>query len=269
MQKKIFSWVMILAALSLIISVSMMTTSASGTNRIGMNSNYNYFIWPNQVPGGCPLALSTDYGYITFTGRWADYSNADTWYPSWGSDGNLYSPYTDGSCGGVSAGSPNPGQAQIVGDDPLNLDVYPSAVTASNGGGGSNGYGRYPSASLMYNNIWYYGTYLLSGPDYSTSIPHGDWPVLEPFVGFRYSTNNGVNWTDTTNPNNCLFENYHYSLASGSNNEDLIGAPHMVDFGKNLQYAPTDPSTGRKYAYMVAHGADAGGDRGPERLDHG
>lgn len=258
MLKRAFLLAMLIVALLLIVSIPMMTISAAGTNRIGMNGNYNYFIWPNQVPTGCPLSLSSDYTYITFTGRWADYSNADTWYPSWGSDGNLYSPFTDGSCGGVSAGSPNPGQAQIVGDDPLNLDVYPSAVTNSNGGGGTNGYGRYPSASLMYNNIWYYGTYLLTGPDNSLSIPHWDWPVLEPFVGFRYSTNNGVSWTDNTNPNNCLFENYHYSLASGSNNEDLIGAPHMVDFGKNLQYAPTDPSTGRKYAYMVAHGADAG-----------
>jgi hypothetical protein len=33
---------------------------------------------------------------VAFTGRHAEYTGADTWYPSWANDGNLYSPWPDG-----------------------------------------------------------------------------------------------------------------------------------------------------------------------------
>lgn len=103
--------------------------------------------------------------------------SADTWYPSWGADGNLYSPWTDGSVYdddtgtktasgsgrrlqdeasepiSASSGSLNPrgftttGQAIIVGDDPFALNItkvktFPSSPWPYQG--------RYPCGSLFY-----------------------------------------------------------------------------------------------------------------------
>lgn len=56
---------------------------------VGLNS------WANQVP----VEDSQEIVDIAFTGQHAEYTHADTWYPSWASDGNLYSPWTDGSIG--------------------------------------------------------------------------------------------------------------------------------------------------------------------------
>jgi len=52
-------------------------------------------IWPNTPPHDCPFPQSTHLPDLAFTGRYANYTNADTWYPSWASDGALYSPWTD------------------------------------------------------------------------------------------------------------------------------------------------------------------------------
>ena len=38
--------------------------------------------------------------------------------------------------------------------------------------GGISFTGRYPCAMLMYNDIWYYGTYLLEQEDHSWYVPH-------------------------------------------------------------------------------------------------
>ena len=35
----------------------------------------------------------------------AAYGGADTWYPTWAADGNLYTPFTDGVVNDVRAGS--------------------------------------------------------------------------------------------------------------------------------------------------------------------
>src|SRR5580700_2864612 len=149
-------------------------------------------IWPSRPPRDCPFGPSSIITGIEFTGRYAAYENADTWFPSWASDGNLYSPFTDGTVGGVEANSggllANTGQAKIVGDDPLQLRVVPLGVHASSPWPYG---GRYPSASLVHDGIWYYGTYCLDQKD-----PHLNWDVLGPFVGFRISRDFGVSWTD-------------------------------------------------------------------------
>jgi hypothetical protein len=61
--------------------------------------------WPSQPPPGCPFPRSESLRGIAFTGRHAEYTQADTWYPSWASDGNLYSPWTDGKVNGISSTS--------------------------------------------------------------------------------------------------------------------------------------------------------------------
>src|SRR5512147_190601 len=62
-------------------------------------------IWPSQPPPGCPFKPSDSLRGIGFTGRHAEYTGADTWYPSWASDGNLYSPWTDGNVNGLGSNS--------------------------------------------------------------------------------------------------------------------------------------------------------------------
>ena len=61
----------------------------------------NGFAWKSEVPDDCPFEQSQTLTAISFTGRHSDYRCGDTWYPSWASDGNLYSPWTDGKTDGI------------------------------------------------------------------------------------------------------------------------------------------------------------------------
>ena len=190
---------------------------------------------------------------IEFTGRHADYVHADTWYPSWASDDNLYSPWTDGSVNGLGSQSSGKrattGSAQIMGDDPLHLTVTNQGVYASDP---SPYAGRYPCGSLVFNGVWYYGTYCLhpegtvrhEGTDYN-------WPWLGPFVGFRYSTDFGKTWTQTP----CTPARPLFGESALRGEPVKIGSPHFVDFGRNMEHSPDGK------AYLVAHGAHDGAHR--------
>lgn len=221
------------------------------------------FVWKSESPADCPFKASSEITGIRFTGVHSDYHFADTWYPTWAADGNLYSPFTDGSVwddGSNSDGftftnndgmgvyhtalrKATTGQAVLIGDDPLNLTVKSLGTVAAD----PYPYGgRYPCGSLVKGGIWYYGTYCLS--------PHGmtrfgdtvyNWPWLGPLVGFRISRDFGKTWTETTNtPAKPLF------WESGMWGYPVkIGSPHFVDFGKDMEYSPDGK------AYLVAHGA--------------
>lgn len=212
-----------------------------------------YRLWPSPVPEGCPFPKSETLVGVGFTGRHAEYTHADTWYPSWASDGNLYSPWTDGNVNGLDSSSAGErattGCAAILGDDPLHLAVTQQAVYAS---APAPFQSRYPCGSLVYNGVWYYGTYCLGG---GGMTPRGgvtyNWPWLGAFVGFRTSTDFGKTWTQTPcTPDRPLFGE------SGLNGEPVkIGAPHVVDFGKNLEHSPDGK------AYLIAHGASEGNGR--------
>ncbi|KKK80752.1 hypothetical protein LCGC14_2820340, partial [marine sediment metagenome] len=73
-----------------------------------------------------------------------------------------------------------------------------------------------------------------------------NWPWMGPFVGFRYSKDYGHTWNECPHtPENPIFGE------SGRNAYPVkIGAPHFVDFGKNMEHSPDGK------AYLVAHGAD-------------
>ena len=198
-------------------------------------------IWPSKPPKGCPFPPSSDIKGIGFAGRWRTYTHADTWYPSWASDDNLYSPWTDGTVNGVRShsGGPNAttGQGKITGKDPMELEITCLGLHAAS----PEPYGgRYPCGSLVYDGVWYYGTYCLDQKN-----PHLNWDVLGPFVGFRMSRDYGKSWTDAgLTPLNSLFGE------SGKNGAKVkIGSPHFVDFGKNMQHSPDGK------AYLVGHGA--------------
>ncbi|CAE7214229.1 unnamed protein product [Symbiodinium natans] len=231
------------------------------------------FTWPNQPPSDIPFERSELFTEVHFTGRYAEYGGADTWYPSWGADGNLYTPWTDGVVGGIRSHSAcsgpsctsTTGFAKVVGDDPFNLSIQDVGVFESST---SPYHGRYPSASLHHNGIWYYGTYALDNENHEpgersgqevgrshTADYCGNWCIQGPFVGFRWSRDAGKTWQE---PRKTL-ANYSDTLfgeaAPNNHSKVKFGAPHVVDLGQNLAHEPYGGAKPR--LYMVGHGASA------------
>ena len=118
-----------------------------------------------ETPTGCPFPQSESLKGIRFTGRFANYTDADTWYPSWAADNRMYSPFTDTIGNGVNGTMSRSdkrkkavvGHAAISGDDPMNLVVSEEGVIP---GPGKRYKGRYPSAlftlprSLVCGHLW-------------------------------------------------------------------------------------------------------------------
>lgn len=229
---------------------------------------YDPYVWPSEAPIDCPFEQSKEWTGIRFLGLKSGFRFGDTWYPSWADDDKLYSPWTDGRCWRLDGsyeesssaefsldypgnfiketehtGPAATGQAVIEGSDPMSLKVYSlgtqKAVAAPY-------HGRYPCGSLVYNGVWYYGTYCLDLGNANHGGTLYNWPWLGPFVGFRYSTDKGRSWTACPlKPEKPLFGE------SGLLGYPVkIGSPHFVDFGKNMQHSPDGK------AYLVAHGAD-------------
>ena len=217
--------------------------------------SYKPFVWKSEAPKDCPFEHSKDLTGIKFLGLKSGFHYGDTWYPTWSSNDTLYSPYTDGTTTrfdgyndeAISWDSQthnNTGHGVIIGDNPLDLKAYSIGLFRSPA---TPYHGRYPCGSLVYDGIWYYGTYCL---DPGGQTIYGDqiinWPWMGPFVGFRYSTDYGHSWKECPHtPEKPLFGE------TGLNGYPVkIGSPHFVDFGKNLHYSPDGK------AYLVAHGAD-------------
>lgn len=225
--------------------------------------SFKPFEWESCPPADIPFEQSTEYKGIRLLGRCSDYSVGDTWYPSWASDDILYSPFTDGSTMGCFSNSsgitednvPNTktgihtikattGQAALKGSDPLYLEIISLGLHQAD----PYPYGgRYPCGSLVYNEVWYYGTYCLSPfavTHYGNMVYN--WPYMGPAVGFRTSIDFGKTWTDCPNtPSKPLFDETGicgYPVK--------IGSPHFVDFGKNMEHSPDGK------AYLFAHGSD-------------
>jgi hypothetical protein len=210
------------------------------------------FVWLSTIPADCPFPRSTSLTGIYFTGRHSDYHCGDTFYPSWASDNNLYSPWTDGKTDGVTSGSGDKpkraattGHAMMMGDDPLQLTITNTSPPKE---AWAKPYrGRYPCGSLVHNGIWYYGTYCL-GP--SASVEHNgfrwNWPNLGPMPGFQISRDLGKTWDPSPlSPSQPLFPEPAKYLGPVK-----MGAPHFVDFGKNMEHSPDGK------AYLVGMGAE-------------
>ena len=241
----------------LLITIPVCYSNHSADNVAVTSENYAPMIWPSQPPADCPFEKSEDIAGIYFTGRHAEYAEdigADTWYPSWASDGNLYSPYTDGKVrrgdGSIDFSKSwlgkdaTTGQAVLTGDDALTLKVTSLGLTT---GDATPYQGRYPCGSLVHDGIWYYGTYCLDEIWWKHEGASYNWPFLGAFVGFRISKDFGKTWTDSPcTPADPLF---------GEKGEHKggppvkIGVPHFVDFGKNMEHSPDGK------AYLVCHGA--------------
>jgi hypothetical protein len=205
-------------------------------------------VWRSAPPQGSPFEPSQDIRGIAFTHNFTAYTDADTWYPSWASDGNMYSGWTDGeigeeSCHSSGGGRARTGNARITGDDPLSLTIEslgsePASALPYGG--------RYPSANLVHNGVWYYGTYCvdfdLSKPEYRDLY---SWAICGPVPGFRISTDYGKTWIPSPlSPDRPLFPE------SGKDGRQVkMGTPHFVDFGRNMEHSPDGK------AYLVGHGA--------------
>jgi hypothetical protein len=240
-------------------------------------------LWADGAPGNCPFPKSETLGGLEFTGRHAEYTDADTWYFSWALDDKLYTPFADGSVNQIPAGSgyfhvkqltpfkekvkreqgidiepPFTGYAVVEGSDPLNLKIARAGYIPHQ----PFPYGaQYPCGSLVYNGVWYYGSYYA---DWNKN----PWDIMGPFSGFNISTNLGQTWEyPVWTPTNNMFgengKNGAPVLMWGKTNEYdrwegrqgtpgaqvKIGAPHFVDFGKNMQHSPDGK------AYLVAQGS--------------
>ena len=236
--------------------------------------SYEPWIWPSDPPDNCPFQPSEDLIGVALTQNYRHYlrrggSYADTWYPSWAANDTLYSPWTDGACprldGTVDFSQSGyvqyskelvysgenkfplqatTGQAVMTGNDPLNLQIYSLGIY---NGDPAPYQGRYPCGSLVYDGIWYYGTYCLA-PAGTANIGGFDynWPWLGPLVGFRTSTDYGLTWEDSPHtPDKPLFRE------TGMWGHPVkIGAPHFVDFGKNMEHSPDG------MAYLIGMGAE-------------
>ena len=228
------------------LSIGGAPAPAAGTETVvPEEGNFAGKPWPSEAPTGCPFTPSQAFSGLRFRGQYARYGKADTWYPSWASDGNLYSPWTDGEVGGVKSNSfgerATTGQAKIVGDDPLHLQITNIRTYR----GDPDPYeGRYPCGSMVHNGVWYYGTYCLMDSDGNPGKGL-NWDILGPFVGFRWSTDFGATWQDTPHtPSAPLF-----GEPEDPGKTVRFGAPHFVDFGRNMQHSPDGK------AYLVGHGS--------------
>jgi hypothetical protein len=206
-------------------------------------------VWRCEPPKDCPFERSPSLVGIVFTGVHSDYRCGDTWYPCWASDGNLYSPWTDGKTDGVVCSSGGEkactGNAVMIGDDPLHLEIKNTSPLQP---ASPRPYeGRYPCGSLVVDGVWYYGTYCL-GP--APKVMHEgfqyNWPVLGPMPGFRISKDYGTTWIPSPlSPERPLFAEPKQFMGPVQ-----MGCPHFVDFGKNMQHSPDGK------AYLVGMGAE-------------
>ncbi len=237
--------------------LAMFNGLPAGVNHISWNQP---FTWHDTPPGGCPFPQSSNFANIRFTGRHIEYEGADTWYPTWATDGNMYSPYADGNVRGHElacyGGNPETGNIKIVGDDPMNLNIIYLGKTS--GSPGPSYDARYPCGSLCYNGVWYYGTYVCNDnfiqfTDSGGTTHDVNWQYCGALCGFRTSTDYGQNWNtgSAPYPRGASSVQGLFPEPASRNAPVKFGTPHFVDFGQNMQHSPDGK------AYIVGHGAVA------------
>lgn len=222
-------------------STATWTAPAIGSGR---PAKAGLWIWPRTLPAGCPVPLSTDLPGIAFVGRASNQHFADTFMPTWASDGSMYSPWQDGvlltppfeGMGGWHAGDPTAlnGWVKIVGDDPQDL-LIPNAGELA--GPRGNWSGRYPAAIFAKDGVVYYGVRSTAVYDPSGNLstdPNTNYRYANgTFIGFYTSQDGGASWSTSPSPDSPLFPEPH-----GGNKRLKFGQPYMVDHGRNQEHSP-------------------------------
>lgn len=206
--------------------------------------------WPTAAPDDCPVGPSPVLAGLRLAGRYALYTDADTWFPSWAADGNMYSPWTDGHVGLWASNSKGvcamTGYARIEGSDPLALTVVPLGTAM-----GSPGpyVGRYPSGCLHVGGTWYHGTYLV----HDERVPDGGTrDLLGPFVGFCKSTDGGATWSaDRYTATGAMFGE---TLEGMPRPTIKLGSPRFVDLGRELEHSPDGKAYFVGFGNLAGHG---------------
>jgi len=216
----------------------------------------DWVVWPNQPPVDIPFTQSTDildFEYAYGNNFVTPGIGADTWYPSWGMDGNYYSSWTDGTVDGHGSSSygngATTGYATVIGNDPSNLTLANVSTYMESA---APYQGRYPSLNFHHNGVWYYGTYSLENYEPGVVPPPdcGNWCIQGPLTEIRYSLDGtGYNWTAPRRNMTSWTDNL-FGETAFNNSKVKFGAPHAVDFGQNNQYSPD----GR--LYIIGHGAE-------------
>jgi len=237
----------IITVLAITLTARVFTADAKKTSTEAESG----FVWTSDIPEDCPFERSKTVTGVYFTGQYSDYHCGDTFYPSWASDGHLYSPWTDGKTDGIICRSgydgkmAHTGHAVMIGDDPLTLVIRNTSPPKA--GSAAPYKGRYPAGSLVHDGIWYYGTYCL-GPDGSTEHKGftWNWPYLGPMPGFQISRDLGNTWEPSPHTaGDPLFPEPDEYLGPVK-----MGAPHFVDFGQNMEHSPDGK------AYLLGMGAE-------------
>ncbi len=202
------------------------------------------YVWPDNQPEECPFPESDEITGVVFTGRYANYTQADTWFPMWAADGACYSPFTDGTVDGyMSVGhytnmqdalankNHRTGQARLVGDDPMALEVTALGSMSTN-------YDNfYPCASVIADGVWYYGHY-----DAFNETGY--------FAGWRYSSD----WNHFTEEQNYPWTNAYWTCAY-----DVSEQSRYFDFGVDGEVAPGHIAVNANtlYSAKTGYGWDA------------
>ena len=212
---------------------------------MAIGAETTYRVWPSQSPADCPFEPSSSLVGIAFTGRHIRYANADTWYPVLGRQREHVFPL-DGWQAWAASG-PVPWQK---GDHRLCHHRWrrPAASWKSSMWvlirRPAPYEGRYPCGSLVYNGVWYYGTYCLLDSD------HDPGKGLE--LGYPGAVR-GISLLAGLRQDVARHAAHAGQplvwRAGRPGGKVKMGSPHFVDFGKNMQYSPDGK------AYLVGHGA--------------
>jgi len=217
-------------------------------------------IYPNTPPPSSPIPQSSSFSRVLIPENVTQIMNygADTFYPTISSSGVMYSGYDDGGVedAGVNSAAPDfqTGSAKV--DEEGGEGTATGAknwrnLTARQRGGpqfedGGKRTGRYTSANFYKNGTWWIGSYGGDEGDGACAADTGVPQLCEimPFVGFRYSTDEGATWTQT--PSELSVELGLF----GERGDDAIkfGMPHIVDHGRENEYSEDDK------LYMIGTG---------------
>eukprot|EP00941_MAST-03F_sp_MAST-3F-sp1_P001459 g1459.t1 len=214
-------------------------------------------VWPNQPPSSTfQPSWSKNFNDIAILGNSTNIKGfgADTFYPAEDRTGRLFSGYDDGSINGKDGSNSymgeksNTGSLIVTGNDWRNLTVTSLGLVTESA---APIMGRYTSANLFINGTWWVGSYGGWAGDKlcqaNLNIPQLCY--IAPFVGFRWSRNEGKTWNPPTRGakkepltmTNTIFREKLYSGIK-------FGAIHIVDHGAENKYSPDG------YVYAVGGG---------------